>query len=33
VTIGYRYAAIEGKNGAKDNVIADGLFVGGGVHF
>ncbi|MCW0353655.1 porin (plasmid) [Pantoea ananatis] len=33
VTLGYRYVAIEGKNGAKDNVIADGIFVGGGVHF
>jgi len=33
VRVGYKYAAFQGKNGAKDNVIADGPFVGASVHF
>ena len=33
VRVGYQYLAMNGKDGRKDNVIADGPYVGASVHF
>jgi len=33
VRVGYQYLAMNGKNGRKDNVIADGPYVGASLHF
>ncbi|CAM3700612.1 hypothetical protein BS639_16875 [Rouxiella silvae] len=33
VDVGYRYQALEGKDGHRDNVIADGAYIGGAVNF
>jgi hypothetical protein len=31
--VGYRYQALNGKDGHRDNVIADGAYLGGAVNF
>jgi hypothetical protein len=33
VRVGYKYMSMNGKDGRKDNVIADGPYVGASVHF
>ncbi|AXF77943.1 YfaZ family protein [Erwinia tracheiphila] len=33
VHVGYQYMALNGKNGRKDNVLADGPYVGASLHF
>jgi len=33
VSVGYKYMAMNGKNGNKDNVVADGPYVGAALHF
>ncbi|PKH25736.1 porin [Enterobacterales bacterium CwR94] len=33
VRVGYKYMAMNGKDGRKDNVVADGPYVGASVHF
>ncbi|WP_241199775.1 YfaZ family outer membrane protein, partial [Erwinia billingiae] len=33
VRVGYKYMTMNGKDGRKDNVIADGPYVGASVHF
>ncbi|WAT01607.1 YfaZ family outer membrane protein [Rouxiella chamberiensis] len=33
VDVGYRYQALEGKDGHRDNIIADGAYIGGAVNF
>lgn len=33
VSVGYRYMAMDGKDGNRDNVIIDGAYIGGAVNF
>ena len=33
VSVGYRYMALDGKDGNRDNIVADGAYVGGAVNF
>ena len=33
VSVGYRYLALDGKDGARDSVVADGAYIGGAVNF
>lgn len=33
VSVGYRYMALDGKDGNRDNVVADGLYIGGSFDF
>ncbi|BCQ42460.1 membrane protein (plasmid) [Erwinia rhapontici] len=33
VRVGYKYVAINGKDGRKDNVLADGPYIGASLHF
>ncbi|WP_314154671.1 YfaZ family outer membrane protein [Rouxiella badensis] len=33
IDVGYRYQALNGKDGHRDNVIADGAYLGGAVNF
>lgn len=32
-SVGYKYMALNGKDGRKDNVVADGPYVGAALHF
>jgi len=33
VSVGYRYMALDGKDGNRDNIVADGAYVGGAINF
>ncbi|WP_413737176.1 YfaZ family outer membrane protein [Sodalis sp. RH21] len=33
VSVGYRYMAMDGKDGNRDNILADGPYIGGAVNF
>jgi len=33
VSVGYRYMALDGKDGNRDNILADGAYVGGALNF
>ncbi|QWA12070.1 hypothetical protein GTU79_04680 [Sodalis ligni] len=33
VSVGYRYMAIDGKDGDRDNIVADGPYIGGAFNF
>jgi len=33
VSVGYRYMAMDGKDGDRDNIVADGPYVGGALNF
>ena len=33
IDVGYRYIEISGKDGNRDNVVADGAYVGAGIGF
>ena len=33
VSVGYRYMAMDGKDGNRDNVVADGAYLGGAINF
>ncbi len=33
VSVGYRYMAMDGKDGDRDNIVADGPYIGGAFNF